>query len=158
MTPSSRPIWQRLEKREPQFCNLVPLKQNWTLVVLQSASSREKVGGTQRRGHRHFQTQNLLLHYLLNNEAAACNSKVVLPLSRKKIKKEKTCVPMEETDKASLRDRSFDGIGFVDSNLSFAKDVQEVKESGLEKASDMLVALCFTWEGDYGPISICTGT
>jgi hypothetical protein len=76
----------------------------------------------------------------LNNVAAACDSKVVLPSPRKRIKKEKTCVPMEGTDIASLWDRRFDGMGFVDSNLSFTKDVQEVKESGLEKASEMLVA------------------
>jgi len=76
----------------------------------------------------------------LNNMAAACGSKMVLPSPRKRIKKEMTCVPMEGTDITSLWDRRFDGMRFVDSNLSFTKDVQEVKESGLEKASEMLVA------------------
>jgi len=107
--------------------------------MLQSASSREKVVETQD-GTPSLSDTKPIAAQPLNNMAAACGSKMVLPSPRKKIKKEKTCVPMEETDIASLWDRRFDGMGFVDNNLSFTKDVQEVKESGLEKASEMLVA------------------
>lgn len=101
---------------------------------------KRKGGGNSEEGSPSLSDTEPIVAPPLNNEATACDSKVVLPLPRKKIKKEKTCVPMEETDKASLWDRSFDGVGFVDSNLSFTKDAHEVKEFGLEKASEMLVA------------------
>ncbi|AES79975.1 hypothetical protein MTR_7g075370 [Medicago truncatula] len=101
---------------------------------------KRKGGGSSKNGPPSLSDKEPIAAPRLNNMAAACGSKVVLSSPRKRIKKEKTCVPMEGTDIASLWDRRFDGMGFVDSNLSFTKDVQEVKESGLEKAGEILVA------------------
>jgi predicted nucleic acid-binding Zn-ribbon protein len=101
---------------------------------------KRKGGGNSKEGSPSLSDTEPIAVPPLNNVTAACGSKVVLPSPRKRIKKEKTCVPMEGTDITSLWDRRFDGMGFVDSNLSFTKDVQEVKESGLEKASEVLVA------------------
>ncbi|RHN46791.1 putative ankyrin repeat-containing domain-containing protein [Medicago truncatula] len=82
---------------------------------------KRKGGGNSEEGSPSLSDTEPIAAPPLNNDSAACDSKVVLPLPRKKIKKEKTCVPMEETEKASLWDRCFDGMGFVDSNLSFTK-------------------------------------
>ncbi|AES79985.1 hypothetical protein MTR_7g075470 [Medicago truncatula] len=77
---------------------------------------KRKGGGNSKEGSPSLSDAEPIAAQPLNNEAAACDSKAVLPSPRKRIKKEKLV------------------------SQCIAVGWEEVKESGLEKASEMLVA------------------